>query len=466
MLMRWFGGLAPSQAAYEVELVKEPNGEFVVVGFSSGPGIPRQRQREVYRGGDANDAAIAWAKLARDKQRGRDRPYRSPFPGTQFAGAGPQADFSTEVLRNPAPFQHPQVWMRGQSLNLLPGEHHSRAGQAGQSAGGPSAQSSQLAIPGLAAPAAAGCPWPIALCKTIERKPTDPIQNAIIGAYIKGDNWIFMRKIEGRRVIIERVSDQDGGLRAWSRTGTPCSLPAQVTAIARHFPVGTVIDGELVAMTDDGKEALYVEGSYTNIVVAYDILKFGSREYINEPQSVRLHRLEEALRDAVREARVSGKSAIRLIPMAWTPADKQAMLDQCVRDQWEGVIVRKADAPYAEGRSGNWLRYKLLRKEMDVIVLGYEWGTGTCANTVGAIHVGLYRDGTLVNVGRVGGGWDMGQRAELLRRWQAGETGYVVRITAEGFSKANSAEPKLNRPSGLDLRDGDPKPAKDCTFVQ
>jgi hypothetical protein len=40
----------------------------------------------------------------------------------------------------------------------------------------------------------------------------------------------------------------------------------------------------------------------------------------------------------------------------------------------------------------------------------------------------------------------------------------VVRITAEGFSKVNTADAKLIRPSGLDLRDGDPKPAKDCTF--
>jgi ATP-dependent DNA ligase len=70
----------------------------------------------------------------------------------------------------------------------------------------------------------------------------------------------------------------------------------------------------------------------------------------------------------------------------------------------EGVVAKRAEAPYRGGRRREWLKVKCqLRQEF--VLGGWTDPKGTRAH-LGAVHLGVYEDGALVYVGRAGSGLD------------------------------------------------------------
>ena len=78
----------------------------------------------------------------------------------------------------------------------------------------------------------------------------------------------------------------------------------------------------------------------------------------------------------------------------------------------EGVIAKRADAPYSSRRTGSWLKLKCkLRQEF--VVAGYT-DRSDGSPQIGSLLLGVYDDkGELVSVGSVGTGWDSAEAAEL-----------------------------------------------------
>ncbi len=70
----------------------------------------------------------------------------------------------------------------------------------------------------------------------------------------------------------------------------------------------------------------------------------------------------------------------------------------------EGVIAKKRDSLYVSRRSRDWLKIKCLL-EQEFVIGGYTVPQGTRAH-FGALHLGLYEDGQLVYVSKVGTGFD------------------------------------------------------------
>ncbi|HVT67346.1 MAG TPA: non-homologous end-joining DNA ligase [Trebonia sp.] len=85
--------------------------------------------------------------------------------------------------------------------------------------------------------------------------------------------------------------------------------------------------------------------------------------------------------------------------------DGEAFWEQACRDGWEGLIAKRADAPYLGGRSRDWLKFKC-ETAQEFVIGGY---TDPQRSRVGfgALLLGYYDPGgDLVYAGKVGTGFD------------------------------------------------------------
>jgi bifunctional non-homologous end joining protein LigD len=98
-------------------------------------------------------------------------------------------------------------------------------------------------------------------------------------------------------------------------------------------------------------------------------------------------------------------------------ADPTSILRSACQMQLEGVIAKRADAPYVSRRSETWLKLKCkLRQEF--VICGY---TGRSDNTaqVGSLLLGVHEEkGNLVSAGSVGTGWSGNEAAEIKKKLQ------------------------------------------------
>jgi bifunctional non-homologous end joining protein LigD len=84
----------------------------------------------------------------------------------------------------------------------------------------------------------------------------------------------------------------------------------------------------------------------------------------------------------------------------------------------EGIITKKADAPYRAGRSGDWLKLKCKNRE-EFVVLGWTPPSGSRTG-LGALHLGFHdASGTLHYIGGVGTGFKDEELLSLRKRLDA-----------------------------------------------
>jgi ATP-dependent DNA ligase len=93
---------------------------------------------------------------------------------------------------------------------------------------------------------------------------------------------------------------------------------------------------------------------------------------------------------------------------AWRGDSERRFAAAC-RSGWEGLIAKRADAPYVRGRSKDWLKLKCAWGQ-ELVIGGYTDPAGSRTD-FGALLVGYYEDGRLLYAGKVGTGYS----AETLR---------------------------------------------------
>jgi DNA ligase-1 len=149
-----------------------------------------------------------------------------------------------------------------------------------------------------------------------------------------------------------------------------------------------VLDGETLALTDDGKPRPFQEtmsrfGSTRDEQVRalllrpyfFDCLHLDGVDLLDEP----LHERNAALRKAAGE---------HLIPGETRPAEPKAILEGAITAGHEGVMVKDLDSVYAAGRRGRaWLKVKPVHT-LDLVVLAAEWGHGRRTGYLSNLHLG------------------------------------------------------------------------------
>ncbi|HEU4453542.1 MAG TPA: DNA ligase D, partial [Longimicrobium sp.] len=77
---------------------------------------------------------------------------------------------------------------------------------------------------------------------------------------------------------------------------------------------------------------------------------------------------------------------------------------QACRMGLEGIIAKRCDSTYAAKRTKDWLKIKCMRRQ-EFVIGGYTEPKGSRAG-FGALLLGVYDDGELIHVGKVGTGFD------------------------------------------------------------
>jgi bifunctional non-homologous end joining protein LigD len=240
----------------------------------------------------------------------------------------------------------------------------------------------------------------------------DPMLATLSDERDLGDGWVLERKLDGIRCL---AFVRGGRVTLLSRTRKPLSFPAVVQALA-DVGEDAILDGEVVAVDAHGEplgfQALQRRGQDGGHVAlwAFDVLWRGSEDLRDEPLSSRRAALEEVL---------VPRDALALSEALDGPS--RAAYERACSQGWEGVIAKRAGAPYRAGRSRDWLKLKCLF-EQEVVVGGFTEPQRSRVG-LGALLVGYHEDGVLRYAGKVGTGFDTRTLTDLRAQLDGLETG-------------------------------------------
>jgi ATP-dependent DNA ligase len=163
-------------------------------------------------------------------------------------------------------------------------------------------------------------------------------------------------------------------VRLESRTGKDLTgtYPEVRAAVAGQPVRDVLLDGEVVAY--DGEQTSFSRlqqrlgvtkpspgqvAAYPVVYCVFDILEVDGVVLADLPLFERRARLATAIRP---------RAALQLSE-AWR-GDSQRRFAQACRSGWEGLIAKRTDAPYAPGRSKDWLKLKCAW-EQELVIGGY-----------------------------------------------------------------------------------------------
>ncbi len=104
-------------------------------------------------------------------------------------------------------------------------------------------------------------------------------------------------------------------------------------------------------------------------------------------------------------------------PVRFTPhrnRDGEALFRRACAAGWEGLIAKRADAPYTHGRSRDWLKFKCAA-EQELVIGGFTAPRGS-RQELGALLLGYFDDGRLRYAGKVGTGFTQATLRDLAAR--------------------------------------------------
>jgi bifunctional non-homologous end joining protein LigD len=243
---------------------------------------------------------------------------------------------------------------------------------------------------------------------------TQPLALAmVVEAPPDGDEWLHEIKHDGYRIVARL---EEGEARLVSRNGKDWTkeFPEIARAVTR-LPAGSaLLDGEVAAVLPNGKtsfQALQQRGSTGAaplVYFAFDLLHLDGWD-------LRQVRLEER-KQVLRRLLAAGSSKLRLSDHV--RGRGKAFFEQARQMGLEGVVSKRADSPYRDGRGGDWRKAKC-RLTQEFVVGGWTRTSDGREASIGALLVGFYDDGKLVYAGRAGSGLTEKVTADLLRRLEA-----------------------------------------------
>jgi bifunctional non-homologous end joining protein LigD len=234
-----------------------------------------------------------------------------------------------------------------------------------------------------------------------------------------GDDWVLERKFDGERCVAHKTGSD---VRLESRTGKELTgtYPEVRAAVGAQRSQDLLLDGEVVAYDGDQTSFARLQqrlgvtrpsseqvAKYPVVYCVFDLLAVDGEDLTGRPFVERRARLTTTIRS----------SAALQHTEAWS-ADSERRFAEACRSGWEGLIAKRADAPYVAGRSKDWLKLKCVW-EQEFVIGGYTEPTGSRTD-FGALLVGYYEQGSLRYAGKVGTGYtnatlhDLGSRLRKL----------------------------------------------------
>jgi len=282
-----------------------------------------------------------------------------------------------------------------------------------------------------------------------------------------GTDWLHEYKYDGYRLLL---SVGEGVALAWTRGGKDWSdFFAPLTAAAAKLPPGCLLDGEAVALDEHGKPSFQLlqntlkggprsRGKPSDLNLAYyafDLLIDRGEDITGLSNLERKQRLAALLKTAppplLYGDHIVGKG--------------EKLFTAICKEGGEGIISKKASAPYRGTRTKCWLKVKCIQRQEFVIV---GWQASDKRRGFRSLHLAVNEGGALRYVGKVGTGFDTKMIEDLAatmaslkrdepaldvpRAMRRGSTWLQPKLVAEIAFTEFTSDGVLRHPSFIGLR--------------
>ncbi len=236
-----------------------------------------------------------------------------------------------------------------------------------------------------------------------------------------GSEWIHELKLDGYRIqgCIETAHGATSrSARLITRGGLDWThrMPDIAAALAELPVEDALLDGEVVVFDGEGKtsfadlQAAFQEGKRKPLTyVIFDLLHLNGHNLRSLPLEQRKNMLEKILAQA---SDGDHQGILRYSEHIGTRGTE--IFEKACELGAEGIVSKKASAPYTSGRSGSWLKIKCVRQQ-EFVIGGFTRPSKTGVG-IGALLLGYYRDGELIYAGRIGTGFTQKERQQMRKR--------------------------------------------------
>jgi len=236
----------------------------------------------------------------------------------------------------------------------------------------------------------------------------EPQKATLVDSVPSGSGWIHEMKYDGYRCLL---AIGGGEARIYTRSGLDWSdkFPEIVEA-ARSLEVeSALIDGEIVKLDEAGntgfsalQQAISEGGTGLSLFV-FDLLELDGEDLAKLPNIARKQRLASLIGD--------GRPPFILYADHIVGQGEKLYEAMCAAGQ-EGIISKRADAPYRSARTRAWLKIKcVLRQEF--VIVGWT-PSESKARALRSLLLAVNEEGRLRYAGKVGTGFSMSMLQSLL----------------------------------------------------
>lgn len=308
-------------------------------------------------------------------------------------------------------------------------------------------KAAKAAAPSSAAPAQNDAPSGTdpAKVKGAKKAPlptfAEPMLATLVASPPAGARWVHEIKFDGYRL---QARIESGRVKLLTRSGLDWTkkFGKEVVAAPQELPIDTaLIDGELVVETSAGASdfsALQADLSAGRsdrfVFYVFDLLYLDGYDL----RAASLIERKELLKSII--PAVNG--LIRY--SSHFDENGDLVLRHACRLSLEGVVSKLRDASYQTGRGRSWVKSKCSARQ-EFVVAGYVPST-TSRKAIGSLVLGVYDNGVLHPVGRVGTGFTGAVAESLFKRldrMRVSSSPFGVKLSAEDARDVRFVRPDL-----------------------
>jgi bifunctional non-homologous end joining protein LigD len=222
----------------------------------------------------------------------------------------------------------------------------------------------------------------------------------------EGPAWLHELKFDGYRALAIKA-----GGRVQLRSRNDKDFSARYSSIVKalqSMPDETVIDGEVVALDENGKPSFNLLQNYGSAGAAlhffiFDVLILKGQDVMGESLTERRRLLEKQVLPKLSEP-------IRYSPML--EASLKDLIRSVKAQGLEGLVAKRSDSRYEPGqRSGAWQKMRV-NQGQEFVIGGYT----PAPKNFDALVIGYYDGGKLIYAARTRNGFSPASRAELFKK--------------------------------------------------
>lgn len=274
----------------------------------------------------------------------------------------------------------------------------------------------------------------------------EPQKATLVDHVPAGAGWIHEMKYDGYRCLL---GIGGGKARVYTRSGLDWSdkFPEIVEAAAGLEVGSALLDGEIVALDEKGNTGFSAlqqaisEGGRGLTLFLFDALEIDGEDLTGLPTIERKGRLASLVGEGMPPAILYAEHIV---------GHGEKLFDAMCEAGQEGIISKRADAPYRGGRTKTWLKIKCTYRQ-EFVILGWS-ESDKKGRGFRALLLGVHEDGKLRYAGKVGTGFSNQVQQDLLER----------------FEKLAAAKPAaaVPRPEARDVHWVKPKLVAEIAFAE